>query len=191
MRVPRRRILRAAAGVLLFAGFVGVLAIAGTIETVRDIESKLPALPEPAAVATSPVVLDRSERLLRPFTIADGRWRLPVDKADIDQRFLEMLIAYEDRRFFEHDGVDARALARAAGQFLMAGRIVSGASTLTMQVARLVDGGSTRNASGKLRQIAMARALEKRFGKDEILTLYLMLAPYGGNLEGIRAATLA
>jgi penicillin-binding protein 1C len=191
MRAPRRRLFGVAAGLFMLAGFVGIVAAGAIVDAVRDIESKLPPLPEPASIATSPVVLDRSDRLLRPFTIADGRWRLPVDKADVDQRFLEMLIAYEDRRFFEHDGVDIRALARAAGQFLMAARIVSGASTLTMQVARLVDGGSTRNASGKLRQIAMARALEDRFNKDEILTLYLMLAPYGGNLEGVRAASLA
>ena len=167
------------------------VAFGACIEIIRDIERRLPALPDPAAIVTSQVVLDRSDRLLRPFTIAEGRWRLPVTSAEADPRFLKMLIAYEDRRFFEHSGVDWRAMARAAGQFLGAGHIVSGASTLTMQVARLVDGGSTRNATGKLRQIAMALALEKQFSKDEILTLYLMRAPYGGNLEGIRAASLA
>ena len=159
---------------------------------IRDLESRLPEPTAPAEVATSTVVLDRDGRLLRPFTIADGRWRLPVTKDDVDQRFLDFLIAYEDRRFAEHDGVDWHALVRAAGQFVLAGgQIVSGGSTLTMQVARLIEGAPTRDADGKLRQILMAQKLEARFTKDEILTLYLMLAPYGGNVEGVRAASLA
>jgi penicillin-binding protein 1C len=168
-----------------------VAGAAATLDAIGDIERHLPAPPAPQEVATSPVVLDREDRLLRPFTIADGRWRLPVEKAEVDPHFVEMLIAYEDRRFYEHDGIDRPALIRAAAQFLTSGRIVSGASTLTMQVARLIDGGSTRSLAGKLRQIAMARLLERRFSKDEILTLYLTLAPYGGNVEGIRAASLA
>ena len=187
----QRRSARRAGGLLALVTLIGLATFAACIEIIRDIERQLPALPGPAAIATSVVVVDRSDRLLRPFTIADGRWRLPVARADVDPIFIDMLIAYEDRRFFEHEGVDYRALVRAAGQFLMAGRIVSGASTLTMQVARLIDGGSTRSVSGKFRQIATALALEKRFSKDEVLTLYLMLAPYGGNLEGIRAASLA
>ena len=159
---------------------------------IRDLESRLPEPTAPAEVATSTVVLDRDGRLLRPFTIADGRWRLPVTKNDVDQRFIDFLIAYEDRRFAEHDGVDWHALVRAAGQFVLAGgRIVSGGSTLTMQVARLIEGAPTRDADGKLSQILMAQKLEARFTKDEILTLYLMLAPYGGNVEGVRAASLA
>ncbi len=172
---------------MLVAGVVGV-----GLKVIGDIEASLPAPPAPAAVATSTVVLDRNGRLLRPFTIADGRWRLPVTKADVDQRYLDMLIGYEDGRFAEHDGVDYRALLRAAGQYVLAGgRIVSGGSTLTMQVARLLEGEPTRDAEAKLRQILMARKLEQRFSKDEILTLYLMLAPYGGNIEGVRAASLA
>jgi penicillin-binding protein 1C len=159
---------------------------------VRDLEARLPEPIAPADVPTSTVMLDRDGRLLRPFTIADGRWRLPVTKADVDQRYLDFLIAYEDRRFAEHDGVDYTALARAAGQFVLAGgHIVSGGSTLTMQVARLIEGGPTRDADSKLRQILMARKLEERFTKDEILTLYLTLAPFGGNVEGVRAASLA
>lgn len=190
-RSRRRAYLRRAGGVMALMALLVLAAFGAGVEIIRDIERRLPPLPDPAAIVTSQVVLDRSDRLLRPFTISEGRWRLPISRVDADSRFLKMLIAYEDRRFFEHDGVDWRALARAAGQFLMAGRIVSGASTLTMQVARLVDGGSTRSATGKLRQIAMALALEKKLSKDAILTLYLLLAPYGGNLEGIRAASLA
>jgi penicillin-binding protein 1C len=82
-------------------------------------------------------------------------------------------------------------MARAAGQFAISGHIVSGGSTLTMQVARLIDGGDTRSAAGKVKQIAEALALERRYSKEEILDVYLTLAPYGGNVEGIRAASLA
>lgn len=170
---------------------VGAPVILG-LGHIRDLEAQLPEFPAPSDIATSTVVLDRDGRLLRPFTIADGRWRLPVTKADVDQRFLDFLIAYEDRRFAEHEGVDWRAMVRAAGQFVLAGgQIVSGGSTLTMQVARLIGGEPTRDIDAKLAQSLMARKLEARFTKDEILTLYLMLAPYGGNVEGVRAASLA
>jgi penicillin-binding protein 1C len=127
--------------------------------------------------------------LLRAFTVADGRWRLAP--GEVDARFLDMLLAYEDRRFFRHGGVDPLALIRAAGQAAANGRIVSGGSTLTMQVARLLEESGTGTWSGKLRQMRVALALERRLTKDEILGLYLTLAPYGGNLEGLRAASLA
>jgi penicillin-binding protein 1C len=177
---------------LFAAALILAIGSAAIAVHVRDVAALLPEPPAPSDVATSTVVLDRDGLLLRPFTIADGRWRLPVTRADVDQRYLEFLIAYEDGRFAEHGGVDWKAMARAAGQFVLAGgRIVSGGSTLTMQVARLIEGGRTRDADAKLRQVLMAGRLEERFTKDEILTLYLMLAPFGGNIEGVRAASLA
>jgi penicillin-binding protein 1C len=109
---------------------------------------------------------------------------------DVDPKLIDMLLAFEDRRFHKHRGVDPRALVRAGAQMLANGRILSGGSTVTMQLVRLLDGGTTRSARGKLRQILAALALERRIGKDEILTAYLTLAPYGGNIEGVRAATL-
>jgi penicillin-binding protein 1C len=161
-------------------------------QTVGEIEASLPDFPAAADVPTSTIVVDRDGKLLRPFTIADGRWRLPVTHEEVDKRFLAMLVAYEDRNFATHDGIDFRAVARAAAQFVLAGgHIVSGASTLTMQVARLLDDSGTRSIGGKLRQIAIARKLEAQFSKDQILDLYLTLAPYGGNIEGVRAAALA
>jgi penicillin-binding protein 1C len=180
------------AGGLVFAvAAFGVVACAAW-QTVGEIEAALPEFPAASAVPTSTIVVDRDGKLLRPFTIADGRWRLPVQRAEVDRRYLDMLVAYEDRRFSTHDGVDPWALVRAAGQFLLAGgHIVSGGSTLTMQVARLLDDSGTRSLTGKLRQIAIARKLEAQFSKDQILDLYLTLAPYGGNIEGIRAASLA
>jgi penicillin-binding protein 1C len=139
----------------------------------------------------SPIVTDRNGVLLRAFTTEEGRWRLPVTTGDIDSRFFALLKTYEDHRFDHHGGVDWRALIRASLQFASSGHIVSGGSTLTMQVARLLEPREERSLSAKLRQIARAFELESRLSKRDILDLYLSLAPYGGNLEGVRAASLA
>src|SRR5690606_8641558 len=110
---------------------------------------------------------------------------------DVDPRYLDMLIAYEDKRFRSHVGVDPWALMRAAWQLVAHREIVSGASTITMQVARLIEPRSERTLPAKLRQMVRAIQLERMMSKDDILSLYLSLAPYGGNLEGVRAASLA
>ncbi|MDF1855349.1 penicillin-binding protein 1C [Pseudooceanicola sp.] len=149
--------------------------------------TELPGL----APATSVEMLDRNGVLLRAYTVADGIWRMGADPGRVDPLFLKMLIAFEDHRFADHSGVDPRAVLRAAWQALRHGRVVSGGSTLTMQVARLLEASGTGNWAGKLRQTRLALALERRLSKDDILRLYLTLAPYGGNLEGIRAASLA
>ncbi|MCL4765719.1 MAG: penicillin-binding protein 1C [Hyphomicrobiaceae bacterium] len=147
--------------------------------------------PLAAAAQVSVTVVDRDGDLLRAFTTAQGRWRLPVEPADVDQRYLAMLIAFEDRRFRSHGGIDPLAVARAGYQLVRHGRIISGASTLTMQVARLLEGEHDRTLAGKWRQAVRALQLEERLQKNEILGLYLRLAPFGGNLEGARAASLA
>ena len=139
----------------------------------------------------STAVIDRNGQLLRPYTTSDGRWRLPATVKDVDPRYLDLLIGYEDKRFRSHHGVDPLAVARAAWQLATSGRIVSGASTLTMQVARLLEPRAERTLLAKLRQAVRAIELERVLTKDEILTLYLGLAPYGGNVEGVRAASLA
>ncbi len=139
----------------------------------------------------SALVVDRGGRLLRPFTMADGRWRLPATTHDVDPRYVAMLIADEDGRFYAHHGVDGRALLRAVGQWLVHGHIVSGGSTLTMQVARLIEPRPERTLPAKLRQIARAEEIERAVGKAGVLDRYLTLAPFGGNLEGVRAASLA
>ncbi|KGF69139.1 penicillin-binding protein, partial [Hoeflea sp. BAL378] len=152
------------------------------------------AYPPPleAANAISRQVLDRDGGLLRAYTAAGGVWRLPVTLDEVDPDYVNMLIAYEDRRFRSHHGVDPVALMRAAAQFVgNGGRIVSGGSTITMQLARLIEPRTERSLAAKLRQMARALQIERRLGKDEILRLYLTLAPYGGNLEGVRAASLA
>lgn len=147
--------------------------------------------PLEAATAVSREVLDADGKLLRAFATPEGHWRLKTTAEDVDPQFVRMLIAYEDQRFHEHVGVDPLALLRATGQFLGNGRIVSGASTLSMQVARLIEPRESRSILAKLRQMARAIQIERRLSKAEILDLYLTRAPYGGNLEGVRAASLA
>ena len=135
-------------------------------------------------------VVDANGRLLRAFTTADGKWRLKTAVDDVDPLYLGLLKAYEDRRFDTHWGVDPLAAVRAARQLAERGRIVSGASTLSMQAARLLD-PRPRSFTTKALQSARALQLEWRYSKREVLAIYLTLAPMGGNLEGVRAASLA
>ena len=152
---------------------------------------RLGPVPLGDAVTYSPLVVDRDGKLLRPFTTVDGYWRLPAKPADVDRRFLAMLIAYEDKRFYSHHGIDPYAILRASWQIVRYGHIVSGGSTLTMQVARLLEPRPERTFGAKVAEMVRAWQLENRLTKTQILTLYLALAPYGGNLEGTRAASLA
>ena len=138
----------------------------------------------------STLVLDREGGILRAFLTSDGLWRLPAAPDQVDADYLRLLLAYEDRRFRYHPGVDPLALARATGQWIASGRIVSGGSTLTMQAARLLEPGG-RGLGSKAPQIVRALQLERRYSKAEILSVYLTLAPFGGNIEGVRAAALA
>lgn len=179
-----RRLKAAAAG----AGALGIAAVAGAWGLDRLDRAFPPPLDLPA-VATE--VVDRDGRLLRAFATPEGRWRMAVNLDEVDGAFVDMLIAYEDRRFREHSGVDLLAMLRAAGQLAANGRIVSGGSTITMQLARLIEPRRERSFVAKARQALRAWQIERRLSKDEILARYLTLAPYGGNLEGIRAAALA
>ena len=136
------------------------------------------------------LVVARDGTPLRAFPDRDHVWRYPVTLQDVSPLYLEALIAYEDRGFRWHPGVNPVALVRAAWQWLSSGHIVSGGSTLTMQVARIIE-PQPRSLAGKLRQILRALQLELRYSKDEILTLYLNYAPMGGVLEGVEAASRA
>ena len=138
----------------------------------------------------SVMVLAGDGSILRAFTAASGAWRFPAKTDEVDPKFLKFLIGYEDQRFYHHPGVDPLALVRAIGQAAEAGHVVSGASTLTMQTARLLE-PRPRIIASKLIEMGRALQLEARLGKAGILDVYLSLAPYGGNLEGIRAASLA
>ncbi len=148
-------------------------------------------LPLDAAASSSRLVLDRDGHLLRAFTTPDGRWRLDAKPEEVSATYLSLLMAFEDRRFWSHPGVDPLAIGRAVLQTIRYARPVSGGSTLTMQVARLLRGSPTHSIPAKFQQIADAVRLEATLSKREILALYLKLAPYGGNLEGVRAASLA
>ncbi len=178
----RRRLL--AAGLCLASSAAALGGIAA------DYIARLAPI-DPAAIATAHEVVDRRGRLLRPFATDDGRWRFAVQPASVDPRLIVLLQTYEDQRFRQHSGVDPLSMLRAVGQLLAHGRIVSGGSTLTMQAARLVEPRGPRSIRAKLKEMARAIQLERQFGKDGVLGLYLTLAPYGGNLEGIRAASLS
>jgi penicillin-binding protein 1C len=154
--------------------------------------ASLGPLPLGQAQKVSTTVVDRNGKLLRAYAMADGRWRLPVDaRTGIDPGYLKLLLAYEDRRFLVHRGVDPLALGRAAFQLMTRGHIVSGGSTITMQLARLMEPRRERSISAKLRQMVRAIEIERQLSKEQILDLYLALAPFGGNLEGVRAASIA
>ena len=165
----RRRAIYAAIGaVWLIAAIAG--AITGMFESFGP-----PPLGHDLEVST--LVLDRNGKLLRAYLTSEGRWRLPATRQQVDPIFLEALLAYEDKRFFQHHGVDPLAAMRAAYQFVTHGRIVSGGSTLTMQVARLLEPRQHRSLNAKIRQTVRALELEWALSKDEILGLYLTLAP--------------
>jgi penicillin-binding protein 1C len=186
--VPRRRRWRK---VKLAAATISVIAVL-TAGAIAGWVVSLGPLPLAKAREVSMTVVDRNGKLLRAFAMADGRWRLPVDaKTDVDPGYLNLLLGYEDQRFYSHSGVDPLALGRAALQLVTSGHIVSGGSTITMQLARLMEPRRRRSIYAKLHQVVRAFQLEHQLSKDEILNLYLTLAPFGGNLEGIRAASLA
>jgi penicillin-binding protein 1C len=180
----KRRIVRIA-GTALAGIFLVICAFAAWVVS-------LGPLPLQQARQVSTTIVDRNGKLLRAYAMADGRWRLPVDgKTGVDPGYLKLLLAYEDRRFYSHGGVDPLALGRAAFQFVTRGHIVSGGSTITMQLARLMEPRRERSVYAKLRQMVRALEIERQLTKDRILDLYLALAPFGGNLEGVRAASIA
>jgi penicillin-binding protein 1C len=149
-----------------------------------------PPLPRVGA-GSATVVTAADGTPLRAFADDHGVWRYPATPGTVSPLYLQALLGYEDRWFRWHPGVNPLALARAAAQWLRSGGIVSGGSTLSMQVARILEGGDTRSLAGKLRQIARALQLEARLSKDQILQLYLERAPFGGTIEGVEAASWA
>jgi len=169
----------------VLARALGALAVVALVIAALDL-----AFPPPFNVTVSTVVTDREGRTLRAFPVEDGRWRLRADLDRLDPNFIRALITIEDRRFPVHVGVDPIAVMRAAATSARAGRVVSGASTITMQTARLLE-PRPRNLGSKFVEAVRALQLERRLSKTEILELYLTLTPYGGNLEGVRAASWA
>lgn len=146
--------------------------------------------PLPKVRDTSTLVVARDGTPLRAFADRDGVWRYPATPESVSPLYLQALLNYEDRWFWRHPGVNPWALLRAGGQWLRGGRIISGGSTLTMQVARILD-PHTRTPWGKAKQLLRALQLEAHLSKQQILQLYLERAPFGGTIEGVEAASWA
>ncbi|HAV70531.1 MAG TPA: penicillin-binding protein 1C [Stenotrophomonas sp.] len=146
--------------------------------------------PLPRQRDTSTLVVARDGTPLRAFADADGVWRYPASADSVSPLYLQALLNYEDRWFWRHPGINPWGLLRAGKQWLFEQRIVSGGSTLTMQVARILD-PHTRTPWGKAKQLLRAVQLELHLSKAQILALYLERAPYGGTIEGVEAASWA
>ena len=165
------------------------LAVVALLATALTLDRLFP--PDLSRLATTGTeVLDRQGRTVALFPAPGGVWRFRTSTDDVAPVLLDTLIRTEDRQFWHHPGVNPLALMRASFQDLRAGRIVAGGSTLTMQAARLLE-PRPRTVRSKLIEIARALQLEWHFSKREILGIWLTLAPYGGNLEGVRAGSMA
>ncbi|MBK4991129.1 peptidoglycan glycosyltransferase PbpC [Pseudomonas sp. S36] len=176
---------RTRAGKLLRAALLGSLIVVGLLW----LADRLWPLPMPQDDLARVVLAEDGTPLWR-FADADGVWRYPVSPEQVSPLYLEALLTYEDRWFYRHPGVNPLALARAAWLNLSGGRVVSGGSTLSMQVARLLD-PHDRTLAGKLRQLWRTLQLEWHLPKREILQIYLDRAPFGGTLQGVAAASWA
>ena len=165
------------------------LALPLLLVTLLLVADRLFPLPLPQDDLARVVLAEDGTPLWR-FADAEGVWRYPVTPEQVSPYYLQALLTYEDRWFYRHPGVNPLALGRAAWQNLTGGRVLSGGSTLSMQVARLLDPHS-RTFAGKLRQLGRTLQLEWHLSKDEILALYLNRAPFGGTLQGVAAASWA
>ena len=189
MRVSRSTIKRATLCCLLSAIAIGLLVfLGGDAYLLRFLAARLPA-PDTACyrnIKESPCLLDRNGELLYAFLAEDEQWRFPVSLERISPLLVQATFAVEDKRFYEHSGVDSRAVFRAVWTNLKAGRFVSGASTLTMQLVKQ-HAPTPRTLFGKANQALMALRLDGALTKEEILAAYLNNGPYGGNLVGVEA----
>ncbi|MCG8640784.1 MAG: transglycosylase domain-containing protein [Desulfobacterales bacterium] len=174
-----------AAGTYKKWGIAGLTVLVLTVSIV-GLDKKYPLNLDGKAWST--LVTGRDGTPLRAFADTTGVWRYPAGLSDISPLYLKALMTYEDRWFYFHPGVNPVSFIRAAVQNLISGRIISGGSTLTMQVARLLHPGP-RTLLGKGYQILRALQLEYHLTKDQILSLYINLAPFGSNIEGVRTAS--
>lgn len=133
------------------------------------------------------IITDKHGEWLQVYLSQDDKRRIATTPQQVTADYLRLLIHYEDQRFYRHHGIDWWAILRASGQNIAAGKVVSGASTLTMQTAKLLH-PRPRTFRSKLIEIFRAWQLERQFSKPEILAMYLTLAPAGGNIEGLQAA---
>jgi len=163
-----------------------------TAAAVITLDLAFPLPRQDSARQSTLIVLAEDGTPLRSWASADGALRHPVELAAVSPLYVQALLNYEDRWFYRHPGVNPAALVRAGWQWARHRRIVSGGSTLTMQVARLIDPAAAgRSLPAKARQLLRALQLELHLSKDEILTLYLNEAPMGGQVEGVEMAARA
>lgn len=184
--LTRKMVARVLKLLLKAGGIVAVLSVAALI-----LAWLLFPFPEERLErwAASPTVLDVNDRELMGIVGADGHWRRPVPLEEMSPWLVQATIAVEDERFYSHPGVDPLAVVRAVVQDIAARRIVSGASTLNMQLCRMMD-NRPRSLKAKIIESFRALQLNQLKSKDDILELYLNVAPYGGNLRGAEAASL-
>ncbi|MDO9343013.1 MAG: peptidoglycan glycosyltransferase PbpC [Pseudomonas sp.] len=166
-----------------------VAGVVGVVVALIWLADRMWPLPLPKDDLARVVLAEDGTPLWR-FADANGVWRYPVQTREVSPYYLDALLTYEDRWFYQHPGVNPLALVRATWQNLTGARVVSGGSTLSMQVARLLDPHS-RTFHGKLRQLWRTAQLEWHLSKEEILNLYLNRAPFGGTLQGVAAASWA
>jgi penicillin-binding protein 1C len=185
IRPSPRRVIKSLGLLALGGGLAGGLALA---LWVQRLEADLPALSLDRVSSFSPVLRDRNGSVLSVRLSQDGYWRLKTSVEQVDQQYLASLLRFEDRHFYQHPGVNPLSLIRAGFQWIFAGQVVSGGSTITMQVARLLE-PKPRTIRNKVIEIIRARQLESMLSKQQILELYLSMVPMGGNLEGIAAAS--
>ncbi|MFT5880736.1 MAG: penicillin-binding protein 1C, partial [Moritella sp.] len=152
-----------------------VLLIAGLL-----LFDKLNPLPDPLS-SPSLVVTAQDGQVLRRFSNSDGILREQISLDQVSPFYLQSLLAYEDKWFYYHPGINPFSLVRAAWQWFRQGQVISGGSTITMQVARLLN-PHQRTILGKAKQMLRALQLEYHLDKQQILTLYINLAPFGGNI---------
>jgi penicillin-binding protein 1C len=182
---PRRRRLRPFAIALAAVGAVALLGVGALLASLY-----LAPLPDRLSAPPSPVVRWRDGTPAHVFLAPDERTRIAASIDDVDPAFVDALIRFEDKRFFDHPGVDGLAVVRAVGRNVVAGRLRTGASTLTMQLVRVVE-PRPRTLRSKVVEAWRALQIERRYSKREILGLYLTFAPYGRNVEGVEAASWA
>ena len=181
------RFLRRTTAFILSAAIVGVIVVGGA-NVVWQMAERSPAPPLLDGIDFSPAVYSAEGELLRLTPAKDGIYRVKTPLAQIDPKLIDATLFYEDRLFRNHKGVNPGSIVRAGMETLMGSRRM-GASTITMQLARMRLKLRTNTFEGKIRQIWHALRYETHYSKDEILEAYLNLAPYGGNVEGAGAAS--
>jgi len=145
--------------------------------------------PLPDKIAYSTIIRDANGEIINAYLTPDDKWRMKTELAEISPLLRKTIVAKEDKYFYSHPGINFFAIGRAAFNNLLHMKRTSGASTITMQVARALE-PRKRNLLTKLVETFRAFQLEWKYSKDEILQLYLNLVPYGSNIEGVKAASL-